>query len=459
MSGILSFFISCQVIAVIGSSMMALVAVRLRWRALQQAIASIHVRTDGFAAYQQYSIKTTRILTVVSRVGLYVALGMILLLLIFTSILPGFFVSLFGDNDSPLQMMPILAISVLSGYVIGFFLQSLVGTVLIRTRAMNIFLGSDLHPREVLARQVGSLLFILFFIAGFEGILITLTFSPSSYFLVLYLFYLLFVIMIGFLRLFAVPLYLLTGRPQPIEQSQWASLVPRIRDWSKLAGVEFSSVQVQRDAFAHNFGVVEKKRPILLLGETFLRYSNWRQQDAAIALAIAMKLKRFTLFRTVLNVFLVLLATVLLGGLLLLTRSGFTFEAPEWLANVPLWAWNILPWIMLLCIFLFLLVRVRRRRTHRLWLDRDRIAASLTGDPAALVAAIKTSRLLSGQQYPRGQRLEQERIRSLEAFLSQQSKLAPYAMQPVPSIATSGLELPPASELAAVPATPYGRLR
>src|SRR5437868_8676731 len=107
---------------------------------------------------------------------------------------------------------------------------------------------------------------------------------------------LLFVTLIVIYNVFALRFHALRAPLQPIEQTQWAFLVPRIQSWARLAGIEFASIQLQQDLIGTSIAsVIGLRQPTLILSETLLRYTDWRQQDAMIGIAIGLARKRMFL--------------------------------------------------------------------------------------------------------------------------------------------------------------------
>src|SRR5579872_1096219 len=84
------------------------------------------------------------------------------------------------------------------------------------------------------------------------------------------------------------------ARVEPLEQTSWAALEPRIRQFAERIGVEIGSVRVQSmtrvgSAVALVYGF---RRPTLLLSDIFLKNTDWRQQDALIAILLVLIKRR-----------------------------------------------------------------------------------------------------------------------------------------------------------------------
>jgi hypothetical protein len=217
-----------------------------------------------------------------------------------------------------------------------------------------------------------------------------------------------------------------------LEQTSWSALGPRIVAWAQLVGVEMNEIRVQWELITTDTGMLLPGRSRgLLLSETFLRYSEWRQQDAVIVDALCqlrMNKRR--------NSFL-----VLGGGLIVLASMAFLALVP-W---VLVWLFPFTGTFTLLCCWLGIgtglivvgfIVRpsLRRRR-----FNIDRMTVFVTGDPLAQMVMMNLNNALSGtpatSRPPHGLFVEQ-RMLKLAQVMRQEWPRAPQAGLPVPAIIT-----------------------
>ncbi|WP_201359789.1 hypothetical protein [Dictyobacter formicarum] len=212
---------------------------------------------------------------------------------------------------------------------------------------------------------------------------------------------------------------------QPIEQTSWAYLQPRIAAWSRLAGVSFGEVLIQPDIIGTNIRVIGRKNTMLIIGDQILRHTDWRQQDAMICLELALVRKK------VLNWNFWRIISMLVG-------LGLLF--------VPLivqLSINILDiTIFFLCTFLMLLITIFvnrgfRKKMHTLYQDADCISCYFTGDPMATMVALTTIQALNGVQATQKSNAipsANTRLQQLDQLARQSWPRAPYASELVPAI-------------------------
>ncbi|EFH83261.1 hypothetical protein [Ktedonobacter racemifer] len=213
---------------------------------------------------------------------------------------------------------------------------------------------------------------------------------------------------------------------QPIEQTRWASLEPRIAAWCRLANVQFTSIQVAHDMVGrHTVRVVGMgQSPLLIISEALLRATDWRQKDALICLGIAMQQKRLARKVFQRHLWLVVIFIVWLA----------------WLQSVQPFQHTTVNITIFLVLFIglpILAIIILKGYPHRAYRDLDGLAMQLTGDPYALIAVQHLIAALNGFNFNRPQRFSPSAAKRIEALikLSQSTEArAPYAADPVPAI-------------------------
>ncbi|MBO0779301.1 MAG: hypothetical protein J2P37_10785, partial [Ktedonobacteraceae bacterium] len=245
--------------------------------------------------------------------------------------------------------------------------------------------------------------------------------------------------------------YALKYKVEPIAKTQWAALAPRIAAWAQRGQVEFSSVQVQQDIGAIScVAIAGLSKPMLVLGEFFLRHSEWRQQDALIGFAVGVIKTRAVLHEHLgrLTTWGILGASVLLFLVLSVLPSNISS-----LSSFVLW------------IGVFVAFDVARRYWGRVE-EKDmtevyRIASFLTGDPTAVRVAISVHFALNGAAIEHI--LQDGQMQKLDELAQEAWSQAPQAGLPVPTVepvsfGTWTVPLDQATAPAPVPAAPYRSL-
>jgi hypothetical protein len=226
----------------------------------------------------------------------------------------------------------------------------------------------------------------------------------------------------------------------PIERTQWAGLAPRMQEWARLAGIQLGAVYVQQTERLGTANVVGygRRRRSINVSDKLLASTDWRQQDALIALGLYplnSLLARVQLIRMVplVAVVLLLFALVNVPGLLGqpstdLSGGGFMvfLLLPVCLAGVLLIGSSIYNMV------------TSRKRLRGLFFAADRFAVELTGDPMALMVVLNTVAALNGlapdrriAYYPS----TAERVAALDGLMRQPGPRAPWAYAPVPAVA------------------------
>ena len=225
----------------------------------------------------------------------------------------------------------------------------------------------------------------------------------------------------------------------PIERTQWAELAPRMQEWARLAGTQLDAVYVQQTARLGTANVVGygRRRRSINVSDKLLASTDWRQQDALIALGlypIGSRLARLQLIRMVpvVAALLLVFGATALPGLL-----GQTTIA---LSGGGLVLFLLLPTCLAVLLFAFILYNAvtSRNRLRGLFFAADRFAVDLTGDPMALMVALNTVAALNGlaqdrrfAYYPS----TAERVAALDGLMRQPGPRAPWAYAPVPAVA------------------------
>lgn len=241
---------------------------------------------------------------------------------------------------------------------------------------------------------------------------------------------------------------------QPIESTRWAYLEPRIAAWCRLVNVRFGSIQVAHDIFGrHTVRVVGMgQKSVLIISETLLRATDWRQKDALICLGIAMQQKRLACKVFLRHLWLVGIFLVWLGWL----------QAVQFF---PFAAFRIIVSLLILIGLPIIAIVILVSYPHRAYRDLDRLATQLTGDPLALIAIQHLIAALNGFKFDRRQRFfpsPADRIEALIKLSKSAEARAPYAADPIPAIlyitvngAQVSVPLTRATPLASVPGETY----
>jgi len=437
------FFAGGHLLATAVFTLIGLIAVWNQKRALNRAIVAKMTKYTAIEAYQRFVPDRTRISLTMRKICV----------IILCIALPSDFL-LSAIFPTICILLPIICIS----YYMGMYINNLIRAAVVDVEALHAFQISSLSRDTILKLKLRSVVFALPMLCYLEALALILLLNhnvlPES---VLLLFPFLVVILLVIRNFFALRLYRLATPLQPIEQTQWASLVPRIQRWARLAGIEFASIQLQQDLIGTSIvGIIGLGRPTLILSETLLRYTDWLQQDAIIGLAIGLAQKRMFLTNFVRSLLLIIAFFAFIAlfpfitSLVGLVGSGTT----------------ILCIVLVVSILLRVAGIIARRHLRSAYFDVDRIAALLTGDPIAVMVALNTINALNGvSAAKRRSRLvpsTYERMQQLEVILHQPWPRAAHATMPVPSIMAIGLgehyltmPLDQATEAAPLPAMPY----
>lgn len=421
-----AIFIGCQVLAILISCLVGFWAVRERQRVLQQILATPQGEARAFDAYLRYVAERTRLIVVLRRVNTYILLIPLAALLGFVFVNSTHFFS-FAMLTARVYYPLFLALVV--GITLGSALQDCIGGVTSDAAAIKVFQVNNLQPQDILVQKtrrflVATLPTVLYL----EAIACILIFVNNGliFFLLLQVFALLALIARA---CFAVSLRMWTTAVSPLEATEWAHLQPRITAWARIAGTEFAAVLVQQDLIGEvNTRVVGLRRPTIVLSESFLRHSDWRQQDAAVGIAVGVMRKNLSRVLFLYNALVV--ATGLIFMMALYFMSVFAVSL----------AYNLYD-IFFALILLYLIVRLGQQYSRRFirakYFVVDRIASYLIGDPVAVMVALNTFNTLNG--VPPALKSANvpsvnERIQQLDALVRTPWPRAAYAAVPVPSI-------------------------
>lgn len=335
----------------------------------------------------------------------------------------------------------ILALGI--GHIIGKLVFSLVGACVVDAEAVRFFSISHLQRREILTLSLRSaLLNTLPIILCLEILALPfLSFpldAPSTFFLswnslpvqlpialtfMLFLSAFCIVVTVGEVvsAVFGARLHAFTNVLQPITQTPWANLAPRIAAYARLAGVEISSIQVQQDLpGTFSAGYLGLGKPVLFISEFFLRHSEWRQQDAIVSLVISFARKnvnRHMLLSKLASTGAAIACIVLpLGSVAFI--QGLNPITSFLLSSI-------------VALTLYSKTSSYFRRLHiRNDLEADCIASYLTGDPVALMVALNVVYTFNGERLDHSS----EQARRLDELAHQPWPHAPQASLPVPAV-------------------------
>ncbi len=451
-------FVGGQLLAILVFSSVGLVAVGYRRRALQREMMGAGAMSLSLEAYLRFAAARVRILLAARRVNTIIFL-IALICIIFTIAI----ITVINSDTSnsvniatPFVLYVLIALVLFIGLYVGAYVHDIVGAVLVDAEALRVAQMSTLQHDDIVALKVRTVLYKLLPLLLYFEMLGTIILFGSNAYVSLLLLLLVAAIVIGVAAVFALPIYTATASLQPIEQTQWAALAPRIAAWAHLAGVEFASVQVQQDLVGMvNIRSLGVRRPTLIISETLLRYTEWRQQDALIAIALGVVRKHLYRNNLLRSFFLLAAAAVFiiaLSFILSLSVASFT-------------------WIFLVLILYLLLLGVRigsRRFLQTSYFGVDRIAALLTGDPLAVMVALHTINTLNGMPAMQGSVLVPavgRRLLKLDELVRQPWQRAPQAAALVPACAPMSfgpyyltVSLDQATKPDPVPSVPYANL-
>jgi len=428
-TGIL-FFAGGQLLSTAVFTLIGLIAVWKLKRALAGEIVAKSIKYTAIEAYQRFVAERARILQATRKICLII-LGIALPLAFLTGI---FDLILFPDsggfsiryNPSTI-LLPVLSICI--GCYVGIYVHDLIRAVIVDTEALRTFQINNLSRDTILKQKLRSAIVTFLPVLCYLEALALIILINNNVLPALMPLLFLFVALIVIYNVFALRFYALKSPLQPIEQTQWASLVPRIQRWARLAGIEFASIQLQQDLVGTSIAsVIGIGQPTLILSETLLRYTDWRQQDAMIGIAIGLAQKRIFLVNFVRKLLVNIVALAFIAFLPFtasLVGSGFTILSIALVVSILLKVANI----------------VVTRYLRSAYFDVDRIASLLTGDPIAVMVLLNTMNSLNGVTTTQDSKLvpsTHERMRQLEILLHQPWPQAPQASMPVPSITAVG---------------------
>ncbi len=222
------------------------------------------------------------------------------------------------------------------------------------------------------------------------------------------------------------------ARVEPLEQTPWAALAVYARQLAERLGIEIGDINVysiMRVGSARTL-VYGLQRPTLLLSDILLKNTDWRQQDALIALMLHLIKKRAFLANMLFG-----LAVTALFWIFIVAFSALivSVDAPIAHSTTQTALLNVYIYSILLVFLLFFYIG-RQMSPYRFAMD-------LTGDPLAVLAAVHTSGLLMSTP-PSRYTWQSRRMKQLVKLVSQPGPRAPWANRPVPSIAPLDADAP-----------------
>lgn len=450
----LALFLATQIILVIVLSSIGLIAARRHAHALQHEIETENPSTEG---YLRFAVVRNRLAYPVSwnnRLWSTILIGIPLLSLVasyYPSSIPNPLSFFFQIN----VLYPFyLAVGI--GNTIGSYAYSFLRTLLSDARAVRVFQISSLRLREIAMLKIReALLQTLPLVLFMEAVAFLLILAPSQ--ILYYVLALLLTLCAGGAVVLDVlldaPLFTFKNAVKPLARTQWADLAPRIAAWEHLGKMKFSSVLIQQDIREiSSINILGLGKPTLVIGDFFLRHSEWRQQDALIAVAIGMVKQRIA--RHALVSRLTTWAIIAVSVLLFLLSS----QLPSPLSSLTIAA----PWVGMFIVF----DRARsysQRKEAENFTEVYRIASLLTGDPNAVRVALSVNSIFNGATVEQAQ--QDGQMQKLDELAQQSWEHAPHADEPVPTVNPISFDPYPltasldhATTPAPVPAIPYGKL-
>jgi hypothetical protein len=416
------FFVVTLLFSIVVYSTLSLVGGWFCRRALHYASSQLSTQRFPLEAYQRFIAARAHILARTQCIRGVLSWGMVLFPAPFIIKATGIF---------PLSVYTphLFLAAVILGAIAGTLAADRVGVN--ATDARRLFqIGGPLHVekwtiniRKTLLRALPLLLIFSIFTLLFFFIS---TFNTATIILLLSLLAISLIFQTIVRPIFAVPFYRLTASLQQIDQTRWAELAPRITAWARLAGIEFASIQIEQTqlghATLHILGI--GKHPTFIMSEFLLSNTEWRQQDALIAIAIGMSKKQIARKIFLRNLFLL---STLITCLALIPLTA-AFLPP------------IIPGVILAFTFMglpILAILFLASYPRKAYYDVDCIAAHLTGDPYAVMVAYNIINALNGMSPTCGiqkQDMFNERMQKLSELALQPWQHAPQAYHPVPAV-------------------------
>ncbi len=461
-----SIFIGSQIFFIFIFTVIGLVAVKYRQRALQrEVVIAGFERKLSLEAYQRFAAARVSILLKVRRINsiivlvAYPSIAVILAIIAFNSIQADYL-----DFSQAFHFIILLFPAIIIGLYVAHYIHDIVGSVFVDVEALRISQMSSLQRSDIVTLKVKTVLLKLVpLVLYFEvlGGLVLFGYNLYAGLLTLLCFSGIAVILNG---VFAFPFYAWTNSLHPIEQTQWAVLAPRIEAWARLAGINFASVQVQQDLVGTvNVRILGLGRPTLIISETFLSYTEWRQQDAMIGILLGLTRKQMCLKTFLRNILLLVFAAFFVIAIQPGVFASFIQLFP--FASAFFATFSFLPLVLILYVLLFAIRVGSRRFLRTVYFDADRIAALLTGDPMAVMVVLNTVNALNGMPATQGSILVPatgERMQRLDMLIRQPWTRAPQSASLVPastavSFGPYYLTMPFANSTRAepVPSVPY----
>lgn len=339
------------------------------------------------------------------------------------------------------------ALPALIGVIGGIWVMEIVADIKLDLPAIHLFMESQFERAHFIMCDIRQMLFSFlshFLILLIGGMYLSIYSASFSLFQALLPLHVVFVTLgnIGslpwlitfvvflillrlFLNIFALQYARLTASLQPLEQTQWTFLAPRILAWRQHTGVEFASVMVAKDLI--NRQAVRLAglggRPTLIISEALLRTGEWRQYDTFICQAIGMYKQLEPQKRLLRNI----LALSILVAWLAIAPITLMFPAS--------------PARDIICNILFIGLGIAGLSTYGLLSEQnthatDDFVLKLTGDPLALITVHHVLAALNGKPIKpitSDAITKNDRMQRLVGKLYTLSPRAPYATMPVPS--------------------------
>ncbi len=228
-------------------------------------------------------------------------------------------------------------------------------------------------------------------------------------------------------------MYRWTLRNVPVEQTEWADLGPRIRQWAALAGVRIDETIVlylgEEDVAVA--AVTGLRRKTLLLGSGLLRKADWRQIDAIIGHELGHVHKRHLplYFALSLCQTLLLASWFVLYDLRALAFWFFQQEAPAAIQQQVQGSLTGAWYMLLTFVFLYLFSMDTH---HRAEFACDRFSVELVGDPMAMAFGLTTLVSLNGTTLKMSGPTHPSAERRMRRILTAPGRFAPWGKDPVP---------------------------
>jgi hypothetical protein len=449
-------FLGEQLLAILIFSMVALISVRNRQKAF--VLEKTLPQTESFPLerFQRFLSARSRVLRTYRQANTIVLFILAVIIGLMVSLENTSLTNIFSEDIVLAFLNPMIALII--GLLVGGYVNDIVSAIVVDGEAMQFFQMSTLQRNDIQKQKLHTFLVVYLPVLLILEFYIVLVFTNINFFIWLAIFMLFAIIRLVSRIVFALPYHAFIKAIRPLGQSEWAFLEQRIKSWANLMGVEIAGIYVQKDLIGQiNSYTLGLGKPNLLISETFLRYSDWRQQDALICITLGLARKKVAQASVILNIIMLFVAF----GMAFLLVTLINYDTTDFITP------------LLVLILIFILIRTvysyAGRPIQKRYFAADQLASFVTGDPVALMVALNTTNTFNGVLPAQRTVITPStaaRMRNLDTLIRQSWPRATQAGLPVPSIraVTFGqynltAPLGEATEAAPVPDRPFVTLQ